>query len=508
MRLERPLAHLASRREDALGQTGHGIGDGNAVVPMQAGHLLHQIDLLGDVVAVRGDRDLQGIAAGLAHLHAEPAEDGTHFSVVDLRAQHTAGALGAEAHLARRGGPGMHIDPSAGQPPARHLHQQPGRAVRRTRDALRIHAALEAIGGLGAESQCLRAGAHPRRVEVRAFDENACGLRRHLGRFPAHDPGDADGTRSVRDHQLAGGQLPLDAVQRHQRLAGRGRARVHLAGGNRVEVIGMERLAAFEEDEVGDVDDVVARPRSHELQADRQPERRGGDRDPFHDAGDETGASLQVVDHDARAGLGGAIPLQGLDRLLAFLRKTEAPASHRDHLARDPQHAQAVAAIVGDLRLEDPVVEPEHLRQGKAGSEALVERHESGSGARPQAQFLAREEHPVRLHAADGARLDRRAPGQHRPGQGQRGLHPGTHVGRTADDLHLSPAARHPAAMQVIGQRGGLQHPPHHDPAPRVRRPFHALHRRPGQGKPLRQRVRIQLGAGEFADPVVEDLHG
>ena len=156
------------------------------------------------------------------------------------------------------------------------------------------------------------------------------------------------------------GQLPRDAVQGGELLA--------LAGqpdgdrpGDGVAVEGVHRLAELEHHVVGDVDGQgdaadggLREPAAH------PPRARRGRVEPLHRDHREAVAALGVGDGHLPGGL--ARPGRRGDRARVAPRGGQAGA----HLAGDPAHGQAVAAVGGDGQLDDDVVQPGDRAGGRA----------------------------------------------------------------------------------------------------------------------------------------------
>ena len=155
----------------------------------------------------------------------------------------------------------------------------------------------------------------------------------------------------------------------------------------------MQRLAALPEDVVGDVDDVVDRPRPDGEQALLQPLRRGRDGDAADDEADVAAAQRRRRDVDAwevrRCG--------GLDGGKLRHRLAQRHAEDGGELAREAQVTHGVDAVGGHVDVQRDVavglldaldVEP---RRGEAPCD-LVDAHVRGH-RRQLAQPTQRELH-------------------------------------------------------------------------------------------------------------------
>ena len=100
----------------------------------------------------------------------------------------------------------------------------------------------------------------PVRLEVRRLEQDVGRRLADLRLLAAHDPGERDRALAVGDHQVGRLELPVDAVERAQRLARPRAPHDDPLAGERREVEGVERVAEREHDVVRDVDDVRDRP--------------------------------------------------------------------------------------------------------------------------------------------------------------------------------------------------------------------------------------------------------
>ena len=97
--------------------------------------------------------------------------------------------------------------------------QELERALDGTRLLRRIHAALEALAGIGRESDAPRPSHDRRRRKIRRLEKHVLGRGAHRGALPSHDAGEPHGPDSIGDeeHVAVGGDLP--AVEERQPLA-------------------------------------------------------------------------------------------------------------------------------------------------------------------------------------------------------------------------------------------------------------------------------------------------
>ena len=147
-----------------------------------------------------------------------------------------------------------------------------------TTGALDVRAALEARRRLGLEAEVSAGLPHRRGLEIGALEHDGGRRRPDLRRRAAHDAGDRLRAGPVGDHEHLGIELPLDAVQRRDQLAAFRAPDPQLRARELREVERVHRLAQFDQDVVGDVDDRADRSDAGGLQARRHPLRRHGAR--------------------------------------------------------------------------------------------------------------------------------------------------------------------------------------------------------------------------------------
>ncbi len=172
---------------------------------------------------------------------------------------------------------GDHVDARPLDGAAGNLGDERRAAPRGLVADLEVGAALEAVRRVGVHAELLRPDPDAAAVEVRALEQHVGGALRHFGVETAHDAGESDGARTVGDDQHLRIELAFLAVERHDLLAGARAPHVDLAAGNGGEIVGVHRLTALPEAEVGGIDDVVDRARADRLEAAHQPLRRRTD---------------------------------------------------------------------------------------------------------------------------------------------------------------------------------------------------------------------------------------
>ncbi len=245
-------------------------------------------------------------------------------------------------------------DRAGGLPGADGLHQR-DRSLQCDDGRADVGTALEPRRRLGLQSQPLARAANRGRLEARALEHDRAGGAGHLGCRAAHDAGHRLRAIAVGDDEHVRFELAIDAVERPDGFTLRRAPHADGPAGERVEVEGVHRLAQFEQHVVRHVDDGTDRTHAGRLQARRHPRRRHGagaaDARDICDSGRIPRAQLCVLDRDVDSiGLSGG---NGCPR--GGWRRRERRGIRRRHLARQPDHAEAVRPVGRDLEVDHRV---------------------------------------------------------------------------------------------------------------------------------------------------------
>ena len=306
----------------------------------------------------------------------------------------------------------------------------------------RVDPTLEALGRLGREPVPPRRAGDRDRVEVGCLDEHLGRRGRDLGRGPSHDAGDGErAVQAVDDHQVLRIQGAGHVVQGGELLPHPGPAGADPTR-ERAQVERVQRLPEQHHHVVGDVDGQrdgahaqLGEPRGHP----RRRGRRGVD--PAHDAGDVAVAPGHAVDRPL-VGDGHGIPV-GVGRSHVEVRGVaEGHAGRQGVLPGDPPQGEAVAAVRGDVDLDDLVAEAEQLDRvvtGGQDSRGLLAQelgqHDDAVVVLAEAELESGADHAVGDVAVGLAGRDLEPPGQDPTGQDADDEVTGDEVVRSADDL-------------------------------------------------------------------------
>ena len=97
------------------------------------------------------------------------------------------------------------------------------------------------------------------RVEISALHKDIDSLLGNTGLFTAEYSRDTHRAVGIGNHHIVGMKGSLHSVECHDLLAFFRSSHYYLPAGNLISIKGMQRLAHFEENEIGNVDDIVDR---------------------------------------------------------------------------------------------------------------------------------------------------------------------------------------------------------------------------------------------------------
>ena len=165
---------------------------------------------------------------------------------------------------------------------ARDFADQFGGANQRADLSRAIDAAFEAVARLAAQTQSARGARDGHRFEVCALEQDSRGRVADFGVETAHHAGDCERLVGVGDQQVVRIERAGDVVERDELARLAGAAHDDLALGDFRVIEGVQRLAEFEHDVVGRIDDVVERAHPAQFQPALEPRRRRTDLDSGH----------------------------------------------------------------------------------------------------------------------------------------------------------------------------------------------------------------------------------
>ena len=194
--------------------------------------------------------------------------------------------------------------------------------------------------------------------------------------------------------------------------------------------------AEVHSDQVGDVDQGRDRPQADRGKALLQPGRARPVAHAAQHPADEQRAGRRVAFREIERDLKRRIKLRGYRAEITMDQRADAG---RGELARDAEHAEAVAAVGGDRDVDHRPLDPDHLV--RRAPDRRIRRQLDDPGMVLAEQKLARRaQHAAAVDAPDLRLLERLAAlRNHGADRGEHRLHAGMDVGRAAD--HLDPAS-------------------------------------------------------------------
>ena len=378
----------------------------------------------------------------------------------DVEPDHSVRSLGPEPD-----------DPALGEPPldvgvpgharAAEVDDHPARELRSGLREVRVDAFLPAVRACRPERVTLGAPEDPERLEVRRLEQHVGRKVRHLALLAAHDRRECDGPLRVRDHEVGGAELTVDAVERPQSLTRPCSPDDDPPARELRAVEHVKRASPHVHHVVRDVDDVRDRAHVREVEPRAEPLWRRTDRDVAEHSADVARAALEIFDPD-------------VDRLLVDdgrilgLGEAQLAVEERRHLARDSHHREEVDAIRRGRDVEDPIPDRQHVDERRAGLDPAGEHHDPGVVV-AETDLVLGEDHSPRCLAAKLALVERRVEdGQERAGKRDRNRGSGLEVPGTAHDLarvalpYVDAADAQPVRVRM---RLDVEHRPHEEAA-------------------------------------------
>ena len=221
----------------------------------------------------------------------------------------------------------------------------------------------------------------------------------------------------------------------------------------------MERLPHLEEDEVGDIHDVVDRVQADGAQVFLQPLRGRSDLDATDGDAAVARSAFRILYLD-RNRLAGT-RLEALVIRDMQLARTAVMAEPGIQVARHAEMGGGIDPVGRDFIFDDRIgLETEVILGGRTDDGLIRKDHDSGMVG-TDAQFILRADHAERFHTADLGFFDLEIAREDRPDAGEKDFLASRHVRGTTDDLDkFRGAVIYLGDMQVIRIR--MIHALHH----------------------------------------------
>ena len=476
---------------------------GQLLIAVDARQFLDQVGFDGHVEAPAGGQHHPFLATFLGgHFHAQAAEDVFHLFGGQTHAEQAFDAVCTQGDfcLARQVC-FIHGFADRTRLAAGDLQDQGGGPFDGLVLQLRVHAPLEAVGGIRVQTVGAGLAGDGQGGKEGALQEDVPGVAGDGGRLAAHDTSQGQGIAVVGDHQGVVAQGQFLVVQGEQCFLGLG-----LAHGDAAvelgEIEGMQGLAQFQQHIVGHVDDGIDGAQAGAAQALDQPQGAVGVHvDALDNPAQVTGAAFAV-----RQGHGEGV-VDGRGHLVD-VHVGQRALVHHPHFPGDATHAQAVGAVGGQVHFDDRIVELQVVADIGAHWGVFRQFHQAIDEVF-QAQLGGAAEHAVGFLAAQLGFLDLEVTGQYRAHLGEGNFQAGAHVGRAADYLHCVFAIGDLADAEFVRIRvlfAAFHLTDHHAGEDRGGG-FHGVHFQAGHGQLLHQGIGIDGGVDPFPQPGFVKTH-
>ena len=495
------------------------LADMDVVVAVDTHDFLHDVALAGDVGLAGGHLEGHALGGLVDNLDVERGEGGADSLQRDVLTHEVEHA--AEVHLNDGFLDGLRVevhhlaaDLAAGE----FLDELHGAAQGPLGD-VGVAGALVAVAGVGLQCVALAGLADAHGVEEGALEEDILCLHGGSALQATEDTGDAHAFLLITDHQVAGVEGALHAVEGDELGALRQALHDDMAAGNLVGVEGVQRLAHLHHDEVGHIHHIVDGAQTHGAQAVLQPL---GALPYLHIAQRDAGiarAEVGLLDchlNGLAGGFGGEVgdhlrPLNLQLFALAGVADSHHVAGHAD--VRDGIHA-----VGGDGHLEQAVVLHVEILLGGHSHRGVVGQHHDAGVVGTELQLVGSAEHTLADGAAQLAFLNFVVFSIRGVNLGANlGTHhllSGRHIGGAADDVQRTLAA-HIDGRQVqvvaVGVRLAGQHLRNHHMLQTTLDGlhfFHAVHLQAGESQQVVQFLRIHiLNIYILFKPIKRNIH-
>ncbi len=418
-----------------------------AVVAEHAADLFHEVFGNRHIQPENGRQHVPLAVPHHLHVKSEADQDRLGLFQWDVHAKHLVHDPGLEPHAHRLLRSRIHVWPLLVHRAAGELCDERRGAPRPRKGQLGRKSALEPSRRLGSEPNGSRRLPDAWAAERGRFEQDVRGGGRDSGLLAAYDSSDGDRTLCVRDHQHCVVQLPHDAVEAKQLLAGACTPDLDLRALQPREIEDVQRLRVLEEHVIRDVDEGVDRPHPAGAKPAAKPFRARPDLDSFDHARDVPAAELRVFDaHLHELAPGGSRRAGERGHEIALERAAES----RGQLASDTQVTHAVGPVGRDFDFHHRIAR-DHGRERVAWRSGV--KNEDARVVVAEEQLVGGAEHPARLKPGDVHVPDQLPVWNSRPRQRDGHESPGDRVRRAGDDLlHATSAEVDLVHPQVVAR--------------------------------------------------------
>ena len=253
------FAKLVGEEFKTVGATDGGGADGelfgDEFVAVDAAKFFDKVFFALNVDAPGGGFDFEGITGDAEHVESEFGEVGFGLLDGDFHAEEFRGSSDEEAQIDRRWFGRVDVDDAADGFCSGDFGVKFRESVESGDNAFGIYGALESVAGFGEKAEFGSGFSNGGVDEVGGFEEAPGGGLGDFGFFAPHDARKTDGFFGIGYDHVVGLEFVGDAVEGFELFAGFGLTDDNALSGEEVEVVSVERLAHFEHDVVGEVNE-------------------------------------------------------------------------------------------------------------------------------------------------------------------------------------------------------------------------------------------------------------
>ena len=241
------------------------------VIAIDTQNILDQVGLALHIDTICGHYNRQNALLLSLDLNLQSCDDRANGLFGDLLTNQCIHSLQRHIETERSNRFGIEVNDLRRDLTARQITEHQRSTLQGIDRTIGIDTALETERRIGIQAVTLSSLAHPNGIEICALDEDVGRSIAHTRLQTAKYACDTHRFICVADHQILSRQLALNAIERYERSALLASANHNLATLDLIGIECVQRLTKFEQDIVGDIDQIVLGIDTHSTQRILQP---------------------------------------------------------------------------------------------------------------------------------------------------------------------------------------------------------------------------------------------